>query len=235
MPSQTTPAHPATRPDTHDMVVVHRVFRREFRLLPALVRGVDEGDATRAGVVGRHCAELVTALHHHHTGEDDLLWPKLRERSAMHSDLVAVMERQHHRVADLLAQVEQMLPGWEASPTAPARDRLAGILDEVSTALDEHLAQEEKEILPLAEEHLSVEEWGELGRRGMAAIPQDRLPVFLGYMLEEASASERHEMLGRLPRPARVLYRLAGQRKYRREVANVRAGVTVPEQRRATD
>jgi hypothetical protein len=33
--------------DTHDMVLVHRVFRREYGLLPLMVRQVADGD-TRA-------------------------------------------------------------------------------------------------------------------------------------------------------------------------------------------
>ena len=28
------------RPDTHDMIVVHRVFRRESALMPALIQAV---------------------------------------------------------------------------------------------------------------------------------------------------------------------------------------------------
>ena len=38
----TTAVH--ERPAIEEMYVVHRVFRREFRMLPGLVRGVQEGD-----------------------------------------------------------------------------------------------------------------------------------------------------------------------------------------------
>ena len=41
----TTPS--ATLTDVHDMVVAHRAFRREFRLVPGLVRSV--GPATPRG------------------------------------------------------------------------------------------------------------------------------------------------------------------------------------------
>ena len=36
-------------PDTHDMVVVHRIFRWELRMLPDLVRATPEDGAARAG------------------------------------------------------------------------------------------------------------------------------------------------------------------------------------------
>jgi hypothetical protein len=40
-----------TLTDVHDMVVVHRAFRREFRLIPELARRVAAGDTARAKVV----------------------------------------------------------------------------------------------------------------------------------------------------------------------------------------
>jgi hypothetical protein len=36
------------RPDTHKMIVIHRVFRRESALLPRLVQSVPDGDVARA-------------------------------------------------------------------------------------------------------------------------------------------------------------------------------------------
>ena len=66
--------------DTREMVVVHTAFRREIGAAPGLVRGVAAGDRARAHVVGDHVGLLLEMLHHHHVGEDDLLWPKLLER-----------------------------------------------------------------------------------------------------------------------------------------------------------
>ena len=40
--------------DVSDMYIVHRVFRREFVLIPQLVRQVAAGDTARAAVVGEH-------------------------------------------------------------------------------------------------------------------------------------------------------------------------------------
>jgi hypothetical protein len=39
------------RPDTHGMIVVHRVFRRESDLMPTLIQAVRDGDTARAGVL----------------------------------------------------------------------------------------------------------------------------------------------------------------------------------------
>lgn len=49
--------------DTSEMNVVHVLFRREFWLLPDLVRGVSGGDTARAAVIGKHAAFLLDWLH----------------------------------------------------------------------------------------------------------------------------------------------------------------------------
>jgi hypothetical protein len=42
--------------DGREMLMVHDVFRREFALMPALVRGVAVGDHNRAQIVRSHRA-----------------------------------------------------------------------------------------------------------------------------------------------------------------------------------
>ena len=64
--------------DTRDMHMAHAALRREFRLLPDVIRSVAPGDTRRAEVVGAHAALMCRVLHAHHEGEDRLLWPKLR-------------------------------------------------------------------------------------------------------------------------------------------------------------
>jgi len=49
--------------DTRDMYTVHAMFRREFALLPGLVRSVPPKDADRAQVVAGHI-ELVNLMLH---------------------------------------------------------------------------------------------------------------------------------------------------------------------------
>jgi hypothetical protein len=66
--------------DVRDMIVVHTALLREFRLAPAAVERVTTGDRRQARRVGRHLDLLCTLMHHHHAGEDELLWPVLSPR-----------------------------------------------------------------------------------------------------------------------------------------------------------
>jgi len=210
------------RPDTHEMVIVHRAFRREFRLAPELIRGVAPGDTARARVVAAHVSDLIWGLHHHHHGEDELLWPKLLERAAPRAELIELMEVQHSRISAALDGAESLIAPWRDTADGPAGATLAAALDDMSVALAEHLDQEEAEILPLAARRLSVAEWNQLGENAVKSLPKNKRLIFLGLILEDTSDAERAMFIANLPLPVRVLWRLLGERGYAKYVAKVR-------------
>jgi hemerythrin-like domain-containing protein len=210
------------RADTHDMLVVHRVFRRESRMLTELVSVVPAGDTARARVLADHFRDYAMGLHHHHSAEDDLLWPRLLARVDLEADLVLRMEAQHEKISATLDRITELLPEWERAAAVPVRDEIAFALAGHRAALVQHLEEEETHILPLAEEHVTAAEWGELGARFATETPKDKLLLFLGSLLEEATPEERAHMLGNLPVPARVIWWLVGRRKYAQRVRLVR-------------
>lgn len=214
-PSSTPSGLPAAdRPHTHEMVVVHRVFRRESALLPRLVRAVPDGASARAEQVSAYLDDYVMGLHHHHALEDELIWPLLRVRAAGQDDLVARMEEQHGHIDRTLAAVGDWAPQWRRSADSVAGQELALALEEHRLALLDHLDDEEKLVLPLVADHLTVPEWDEVGRRGLETLPKNKVMLALGAILEDATEDERAYFLGRAPLLGRLLWRWVGRRQY---------------------
>ncbi len=211
------------RPDVHEMVVIHRVFRREFVAIPRLVRRVRDADADRARTVSAHLRLILAGLHLHHTGEDAVLWPLLLQRAEPSATLVETMQRQHERVDEYAAQVESLLEAWERMPSVIAGEQLARVVEQFAEALLEHLDLEEREILPLVSRHLTVAEWDSLGEHGKESMSSRQLPLMFGAILEDADAGERARMLAHLPWPIRLAMRTVGARQYRRYITRVRA------------
>ena len=135
-----------SRPNIQEMYVVHRVFRREFAMIPRLVRGVREGDTARAGLVGSHLRCMLDGLHMHHTGEDEVLWPLLLERAAPSAELVRTMQAQHERV-DSRVERSHRCSRSGSGPLSVRGEQLARLVEEFREALLEHLDLEEREIL----------------------------------------------------------------------------------------
>lgn len=211
-----------TRPDTRDMVVIHRVFRREFPLIAQLVEATPAGNLGRAGHIAAHLEFVLAELAHHHEGEDEYLWPKLSARTTMNSDLVHRMHAQHVAVGEAGRRVSALLTRWRYTASSAAAGELAEALRGLSSVLGEHLDEEEIRVLPLVAEHITVAEWAELGDSILAKFPRTALTTMLGQVLDVATDADRELFFGKLPFPARLAWRLSGRRRYARYTRRLR-------------
>ncbi|GAA3102719.1 hemerythrin-like domain-containing protein [Kribbella aluminosa] len=207
--------------DTHEMVLIHRVIRREFGQLPRLFRTAANNRA-RSKIIGAHAKEMLHFLHTHHTGEDELLFPLLRKRTALDPELMDRMDVQHAAVDAAVKAVTADLPGWTASANATAGERMASVVDATMPTLINHLAEEEQQLLPIIAVTLTQREWDALGKHGMSAIPLTRRLVMLGHITEETDDAERQRFLQVVPAPARLAYKLIGRRQFTRETTAIR-------------
>ncbi|MFC3995067.1 hemerythrin domain-containing protein [Nocardiopsis sediminis] len=178
--------------DSRDMYAVHTMFRREFRALPALIRGVAAHDRARTQIVADHVALLVELLHVHHRSEDDHCWPKLASRGPEDvAAIVDLMQSQHKVVDAALQDTEVQASRWRDSATAEDRDMLAGAIDRLLPPLCEHLDAEEEKMLPLIDRYLTADEWAEVGSKGLGNISAGKVPVLFGMLLQDASTEQR--------------------------------------------
>lgn len=202
-----------TKPDTTNMIIIHQCFRDQFAALPALIRTVPDGDATRSGILVDFLIELTTALHYHHVAEDEALWPLLLSR-ANDTATILSMEEQHERIGELTDRALSQASAFRTSGRDHRGDQLATTLETLSEALDEHLDEEEAVVLPLAEQHLTIAEWARVGEIGHASIAKDRMLVILGYILHSATSEQRSLFFAQSPFAARVAWKLLGKRKF---------------------
>lgn len=212
----------AERTDSRDMVIIHSVFRRELRLAPDMVRAVPDGDTTRSGVVSEHLTDLLDLLHHHHEGEDQLLWPKLRERAAEFTDLFDSMDADHGSIGSSIDAVQSALRDWSGTADRAHGDRLAEALDALLPPLVDHLDREEERILPLVDQLLTPAEWGELGARGFGLLPPQKAMIVLGQMAEDTPEENWEVFFSHLPEPVQQAYTTIGAPAYLDYVGTVR-------------
>ena len=220
---------PDEQVDTWVMPVVHRAFRRTFRAAPLWIGSVAAGDRERADFVGHHLKLVVDGLHHHHSSEDDLLWPVLLQRVTLHTELVHRMEAQHKQLHVSLERINTLLPGWRATGDVVTGRELAGEFEMAAPVLNEHLAEEESEILPLASAHVTQAEWDAMGEQARSGSPKGRDGFFgLGELMQDTNPKERALFLAELPAPVRIMWRLFGKGIHERTREKLYAGVPQP-------
>jgi hemerythrin-like domain-containing protein len=205
-----------------EMKTIHSALRRELRLAPDLIRCVEPGDRLRANQVASHLDLLDRFLHHHHTIEDDLLWPKLLERvPAEIAPVVELMEAQHATVAHLLERTQTLRAAWRTDADPARAAELADIYADLHGALLEHLDAEELHVMPLVEACITQKEWAKIGKAAQRGTPLKDAPRMLGMLAYDGDPQVIRELLGAVPAPMRGMVLAMGRRAYAKHAERV--------------
>ena len=222
----TTAPH-APMADVDEMYLVHTMLRREFTLLPDLIRGAERCDAKRRDLIGAHVLLVCQILHAHHEGEDQVLWPLLLERAeAEATKIVAVMEEQHQAIAGAHDEAVHRLGIWCRS--GHDGEGLAAVLDHLVRVLTEHTALEEKAVLPLATKYITAAEWAQMGRHGMDTFQKRLLPLAFGMLMYEGDPAVMRRTLSNMPLAARRVMPIIAPRAFSRHARRVYGTATPP-------
>jgi hypothetical protein len=206
------------------MFAVHGVFRDSLGAAPTLVGGIAPGDAERVALIANYYENILSFLHAHHDGEELLVFPLLQERCDGAAGMIDRMAEQHHEALALLEQANAALaawPGGDAAAQKLAQERL----DDLCSHLNEHLAEEELKVLPLAGEYLSMQEWGALPGHGMANFGGDKIWLILGLIRERMNDDQRAAMLAHMPPPALEMWTGFGEQAFKDYSAVVEVAV----------
>ena len=192
------------------MFAVHAAFRRDAeRLSRVAARFADDDPDHRAALlVGWR--QFSGELHHHHSVEDDHIWPRARLRCS--ADALAVlqaMEDEHALIEPAINAVEATLAEPDCGSLADAADHLTGVLRS-------HLAHEERYALPIIQATVTPREWRALSRSIQREMGLKGAAAVVPWVMDELPPRAAREVLGQLPIPLRVLYRYRWQPRYRR-------------------
>lgn len=208
---------------TQGMVGTHRIFRREFPLMPDLIAAVDDGDTDRARVLAEHVRLLLDMVHVHHVAEERYIWDLLPDRAPADRGIVDTMLDQHGEIAELSDRIRDTLATWEQSPDADSAAPLLGAIEQFTSTLVDHAQLEEGAPLPIIAEQLTPAEWGAFVGYASTAMPEEVRGTVMGMMLEDMPDAERSAFLDSLPPPVAERIRTVGAAAYADYVATIRA------------
>lgn len=200
--------------DAFDMEIVHRVFRTELHNAPDLVRDIRAGDTKRSAIVGGHLNFIVAGLHHHHAAEDELIWPKLHARAPARAAEIARMEDHHRGIAEGVVRVQDIVRSWVTSADPGLAKQLVAAVEGLSAVVDEHLADEELNVVPLINEHITPAEWQEAASRAAEFLSMRNmwLGLVLGGYVLDAAGDKARRLMANVPLPKRALVLLMARR-----------------------
>ena len=140
------------------------------------------------------------SVHHHHTTEDELLWPVVLTSAGRHVDLSELRD-DHAALSPALDRLRRSAAALAARPDEDTATALAVELAELRDALDEHVREEEALVVPVVQRYVSVRDWQALERR-------IRRRADLAFELPRVRSVVTPEEWAALPWSARCLLRL---------------------------
>lgn len=191
--------------DRGEMVMVHTMFRREFGLIPALIRATSDGE--QAKIIADHFRLLADTLHHHHRGEDDFVWPLLVERAGESAALIRLMDDQHRGIAARLDIIRKRLGKWCAGDPGLMASTLADDVTSFVDLLNEHLRTEEDHVVPLMEVHITADEFDRGVQQAAVDVDPATLPLTFGMLMYEGEPTLVDRALAHMTSEARPITR----------------------------
>ena len=165
---------------------------------------------------------MAEVLHHHHSVEDDALWPVLRrhaEDAGNTEDLTMLedMEAEHGVIDPALAAVRTALEEMCAHPCADHRNALEIRVVAAWESLHEHLAHEEGQALPMLQRTLSVEENATFETAAGKGYPLRIVPFVLCWVMDGLPDVATRRIVEMAPPGYGLVHRLLRGRFERRE------------------
>ena len=226
MTTQKLPGTEAARHGTGDadltiMIAAHDAFRRDLTRLARTAASANLADPAKRQSVAAGWDLFKRQLHMHHTAEDEIIWPTLRPRLAHSQAALSVldaMEEEHEHIDPLLAAVDAAFAEHDATlgGDSPGEDRLADVIDVLTSTLTGHLAHEERDGLPLIGAALTAAEWRSVGFKMGRTNGLSSGGEMFAWILDGADREDAAASLGKLPPPMRLLYRAVWKPRFDR-------------------
>jgi iron-sulfur cluster repair protein YtfE (RIC family) len=143
----------AREPDLTGIVVIYRAMRQDLQRLAARLAEITGQGAPclQSRAIGRYAAALFAEICRHQADQDSILFPVLAAGAGQAVDLIPLTD-DHRDIEAAIGSTNRSLAAFGANP-----DAVAGLLASVTrlrTMLDEHIADEEQQILPAMTRYL---------------------------------------------------------------------------------
>jgi hemerythrin-like domain-containing protein len=145
------------------MYLIHHAFRRDLDAFSEAVRNTPVDDRRTWRLLAERWELFTEVLHHHHSAEDDLIWPALMSLGTSEDVVVLeAMAAEHDEIDPRLAACAAGFQRLARKPDEDARRALAVRVCAARELLRRHLAHEESEAIAILQRVLTPEQWGEI-------------------------------------------------------------------------
>ena len=210
-------AAPTGPVDVKMMYVMHHAFRRDLVMFAAAAAATPADDADTWAALAERWRVFSMILHHHHSGEDAGLWPRLmQEASPAERATLDAMEAEHAGIDPVLAACatgfERVLADTDPAAAAYLAEQLTAARD----TLLAHMGHEETEAMALVQKHLTQAEWDHVVEESFdKSLPARQLLAVVPWVAHELPGHALEQVLAEAGLPMRLVW-VATRRRFAR-------------------
>lgn len=198
VPQVRLPGQAAAHPGPIDMAMMylmHHAFRRDLRAFSAAVPRTPLDDRESWRALAERWEVFSTALHHHHQGEDQWIWPVLTERvEPDERTTLEEMEAEHSEIDPILEACAAGLARMVSRPDADIRAALGVRLTAAKESLARHLAHEESVTIAMMQRVLTRDDWEAVEAHLSEGVGFGQVLKLVPWALHEVPAEVRDRL-----------------------------------------
>lgn len=207
-------------PDLTSWLLIHQAMRQTSDRLAVALADLDEGDRDRARALARWFRGFDGELHHHHSVEDDIVFPALAARVPSYQpDCGDEIEADHQRLDELLCELRSSLAAMaDRGEWGLPLGRARAASSELAELLQRHLELEDRDVLPVVQRHFTKAEFDAMHEQASKSLSLGQARFTVPWIMCEIDADQRARLWAEAPLVLRLVHR-ASRRGYARLAA----------------
>ena len=206
--------------DTRMMGIVHAAFHRDLARLRVMLTAAPAPGGGRRKALAGQVLWLMEMLHTHHQGEDDGLWPLVRERDPAADGLLDEMVAEHHAIVPAIGPLTKAARRYESAGGDGSRVELVQALDSLTAVLVPHMDREVAEAMPVVARALTAADWHAWNQKYNVKPKSLRQLGLEGHwLLDETGPADHRFVTHQVPAVPRFIMLRGFARPYRHRTA----------------
>lgn len=155
----------------------------------------------RREALARRVGWLVEFLHHHHTSEDEAIWPLAIHKRPELTALVEEMEAEHRAMSAAADRLRDAAAAYAADGSETNRQALVDAVEGLRISCLPHLEHEETVVVPHLVQILDDQEWSQVDKRFRQGIGLKDLGWIAMWLLDDLDPANVQFLQAQLPGP----------------------------------
>ncbi len=199
--------------------IIHAALRRDLDRFDTALAAPAAATPARAEQLKAAWDNYEFQLQHHHNDEENIFWPAFRELGA-DTSVMGELAGEHEVMLAALDAAGTAITSYSSAPSPDTAAVARMAVADLRTALDSHLAHEERDLEPFVVDRLDTPQF-KAALKAVRAAHKGNAGTFFSWLDDGADPDARAGLRHEVPPPVIAVVTTFAGRHYKRRIAPV--------------